>query len=62
MWGNLNRSGPISRFNDRKTLFVDRGGPMSDAAFWLFVLACLVLFAGTPDLHDALIAHVGVCK
>jgi hypothetical protein len=29
---------------------------MSEASFWLFVLACAVLFAGEPDLHDAIVA------
>lgn len=28
---------------------------MSEAAFWLFFLVVLVLFAGEPDIHDALL-------
>ena len=31
---------------------------MSDAAFFIFVLLCLLLFVGDPDLHDVLIDYV----
>lgn len=28
------------------------------AAFWLFVTVAVVLFWGTPDLHDAIINYL----
>lgn len=35
---------------------------LNAAAFWGFVLACLVLTAGTPDLLDAIVQRVMECK
>ena len=31
---------------------------MSDTAAIVLIVICVVLFAGTPDLHDALVAYV----
>jgi hypothetical protein len=29
----------------------------SEAAFIIVIFLCAVMFAGTPDLHDALVSH-----
>ena len=39
----------------------DWAGAFQALVFWGFVLACIVLTAGTPDLLDAITANWG-CK
>jgi hypothetical protein len=31
---------------------------MSDAVLFSLIVVLIILFAGTPDLHDALVSHV----
>lgn len=35
----------------------DRATDFAGLGFWLFVLVCVVLFAGSPDLHDVLVEY-----
>ena len=41
-----------------KRKVVIRVFPAGDACFWMFVLVCAILFAGKPDLMDAIIHNL----
>ena len=40
----------------------DKAEMWSGIAFLVFVLILAILFAGTPDLMDAIIKHVSTCN